>query len=124
MYQNAAGSIIKRYLEVLDDLERALKNRPQDGEGAAWAEGIELIYRKLPGAAGGRRRDSRCRPKASFSTRTCTRRSRRKQTRSWRAARLSKSCKQGYLLGDRVLRPAAGAGSTLDCNCHTCMEEH
>ena len=47
VYQTAAGAIIKRYLGVLDDLERALKNRPQDGEGAAWAEGIELIYRKL-----------------------------------------------------------------------------
>ena len=47
VYQTAAGAIIKRYLGVLDDLERALKNRPQDGEGTAWAEGIELIYRKL-----------------------------------------------------------------------------
>lgn len=47
VYQTAAGAIIKRYLGVLDDLERALKNRPQEGEGAAWAEGIELIYRKL-----------------------------------------------------------------------------
>lgn len=42
-----AGSIVKRYLEVADDLERALKNRPQEGEGAVWAGGIELIYRKL-----------------------------------------------------------------------------
>jgi molecular chaperone GrpE len=47
VYQTAAGAIIKRYLGVLDDLERALKNRPQDGEGASWAQGIELIYRKL-----------------------------------------------------------------------------
>ena len=47
IHQNAAGSIIRRYLEILDDLERALKNRPQSGDGAVWAEGIELIYRKL-----------------------------------------------------------------------------
>ena len=46
-YQNASANIFKRYLDVLDDLERALKNRPTDGEGAAWAEGVELIYRKL-----------------------------------------------------------------------------
>ncbi|MCU0484966.1 MAG: nucleotide exchange factor GrpE [Anaerolineales bacterium] len=45
--QAAAGNIIKRYLDVVDDLDRALKNRPQDGEGARWADGIELIYRKL-----------------------------------------------------------------------------
>jgi molecular chaperone GrpE len=47
VYQNAAGSIIKRYLDVLDDLDRALRNRPESGEGAAWAAGIDLIYRKL-----------------------------------------------------------------------------
>jgi len=43
-YQNAAGSIIKRYLPVLDDMERALAARP---DGLAWVDGIELIYRKL-----------------------------------------------------------------------------
>jgi molecular chaperone GrpE len=32
---------------VLDDLDRALKNRPQDTDGAGWAEGIELVYRKF-----------------------------------------------------------------------------
>lgn len=47
VYQNAASNILKRYLDVLDDLERALKNRPQEGDGATWAAGIELIYRKF-----------------------------------------------------------------------------
>ncbi|MBT3390031.1 MAG: nucleotide exchange factor GrpE [Chloroflexi bacterium] len=46
-YKNAAGGVIKRFLPVMDDMERALKNRPAEGEGADWAEGIELIYRKL-----------------------------------------------------------------------------
>jgi molecular chaperone GrpE len=43
-YQNAVGNIIKRYLPILDDLERALAHRPAD---QPWADGIELIYRKL-----------------------------------------------------------------------------
>ncbi len=43
-YQYAIGSIIKRYLPVMDDLERALATRPQD---LPWAEGVDLIYRKL-----------------------------------------------------------------------------
>jgi molecular chaperone GrpE len=43
-YQTAVGSIIKRYLPVLDDMERALQARPAD---LAWAEGVELICRKL-----------------------------------------------------------------------------
>ena len=41
------GEIIKKYLVILDDLELALKNKPRDGDGAAWAEGITLIARKL-----------------------------------------------------------------------------
>ncbi|NPV76373.1 MAG: nucleotide exchange factor GrpE [Anaerolineae bacterium] len=45
--QTISGNIIKKYLVILDDLERALKHRPSDGNGALWAEGIELIYRKL-----------------------------------------------------------------------------
>lgn len=50
LHANTVGSIARRYLEVLDDLERALKNRPQSPEGTSWAEGIELIYRKLMSA--------------------------------------------------------------------------
>lgn len=43
-YQGAVGSIIKRYLPILDDMERAMESRP---EKLAWADGIELICRKL-----------------------------------------------------------------------------
>lgn len=46
-YQNAKGELLKRYLDIADDLLRALNNRPENGEGALWAEGIELVYRKL-----------------------------------------------------------------------------
>ncbi len=44
---NSTGRIVKKYLVILDDLERALKSRPTEGQGAAWADGIELIARKL-----------------------------------------------------------------------------
>jgi len=45
--QNQTADIIKRYLEIVDDLERALQTRPQEGDGATWSEGVELIYRKM-----------------------------------------------------------------------------
>ena len=45
--ENISGEILKKYLAVLDDLERAMKVRPTQGESAAWADGIELVYRKL-----------------------------------------------------------------------------
>src|SRR5512135_1120625 len=38
------GELLKRVLPILDDLDRALQNRPDDD---AWATGIELIARKL-----------------------------------------------------------------------------
>ena len=46
VYQNALVTILKKYLVILDDLERALKACPTEGEGAVWAEGITLIHRK------------------------------------------------------------------------------
>jgi molecular chaperone GrpE len=43
-YVSMKGDIIKKVLPVLDDLERALQNRPAEN---SWANGIELIARKL-----------------------------------------------------------------------------
>jgi molecular chaperone GrpE len=45
MYSTMKGDIIKKILPVLDDLERALQNRPSDS--GAWISGIELIQKKL-----------------------------------------------------------------------------
>lgn len=44
MYANMKGDIIKKVLPALDDLERAMQNRPADD---AWANGIELVVRKF-----------------------------------------------------------------------------
>ena len=41
---NMKGDILQKVLPVLDDLERALQNRPADD---AWAGGVELIARKF-----------------------------------------------------------------------------
>lgn len=45
MYVSMKGDIIKKVLPILDDLERALQNRPYDS--GAWVNGIELIQKKL-----------------------------------------------------------------------------
>jgi molecular chaperone GrpE len=45
--KDAIGRVVKNYLPVVDDLERALKDKPGNGDFATWAAGIELIYRKL-----------------------------------------------------------------------------
>ena len=47
MYAQTAASLLARTLPVVDDLERALRDRPADNDASPWADGIERIYRKL-----------------------------------------------------------------------------
>ncbi len=46
-YQDALTSVVKIFLSAADDLERALKNKPQTNEIENWISGIELIHQKL-----------------------------------------------------------------------------
>ena len=39
------SDVLEKFIPVLDDLELAYAHRPEDGEAAAWSEGIELIIR-------------------------------------------------------------------------------
>jgi len=50
MRSNMKGDIVKKILPMLDDLERALQNRPAD---EPWTDGIELIVRKFQTVLGG-----------------------------------------------------------------------
>ncbi len=105
VHQNAAGNIIKRYLDILDDLDRALKNRPQSGEGAVWAEGIELIYRKFLAVlesegvkvidAAGKAFDPNLHEAIS-----------QEDSPEHESGTVIDVLHQGYALGERVLRPA------------------
>jgi molecular chaperone GrpE len=104
-YQNAIGMVVKRYLPVLDDLERALNNRPKDSEGAAWASGIELIYRKLATAieaegvmvmdAEGQMFDPNFHEAIS-----------QEPNSEFESGQIIDVLQKGYLIGDRVIRPA------------------
>ncbi len=105
VYQVAVGSILKRYLDVVDDLERALKNRPQEGEGAAWAEGIELVYRKMLALleseglkqmdAAGQAFDPNFHEAIS-----------QEPSPDHESGQVIEVVKHGYMLGERVIRPA------------------
>lgn len=44
MWEQASSEAVKKLLPVLDDLERAIANRQA---GDAWADGIEMVYRKF-----------------------------------------------------------------------------
>lgn len=105
VYQNAAGNVIKRFLDILDDLERALKNCPTSGEGAEWAAGIDLIYRKFltaleaegvkPMEAEGQVFDPNIHE--AISHEDCN---------DVDSGQVIEVVKQGYRMGDHVLRPA------------------
>lgn len=104
-YQNASANVIRRFLEVIDDLELALKNRPKEGDGAGWSEGVELIYRKLcmileaEGMtvieAEGQFFDPNLHEAITYE-----------KYPGLESGQIIAVVKQGYRLGDRVLRPA------------------
>lgn len=103
--QNTVGSVVKRYLPILDDLERALNNRPKDGEGAVWANGIELIYRKFLMSleadgvksmqAEGQMFDPNLHEAIS-----------QEPSQEHDSGQIIEVLQKGYLIGERVLRPA------------------
>jgi molecular chaperone GrpE len=45
--KDAVGKVAKKYLPILDDLERALKEKPTSEAHETWINGIDLIYRKF-----------------------------------------------------------------------------
>lgn len=104
-YQVAAGNIVRRFLDVLDDLERALKNRPQNGDGAVWAEGIELIYRKLLTMLEG----EGVKPmeiENDFFDPNLHEAVVSEENSEYESGQIIEVIRQGYTLGDRIIRPA------------------
>lgn len=101
-YQTAVGNIIKRYLPVLDDLERALAARPQD---LAWADGIELIYRKLQSilqSEGIKRIDA----EGQMFDPNFHEAIGEEHADGAKSGEVIAVVRNGYMLGDKVLRPA------------------
>lgn len=96
------GDLLKKVLPVLDDLERALQNRPAND---AWSGGVELIQRKLQGileAEGLRRIDA---VGAQFDPSFHEAIS-QEPVQDAESGQVIEVLRQGYTLGDRVIRPA------------------
>ncbi len=104
--QNAFGSAIRRYLDIADDLARALnKNRPTEGDGAIWAEGIDLIYRKLIAAFeadGVKMIDTECK----FFDPNMHEAISHEDNPEHESGQIIEVVQPGYTLGERVIRPA------------------
>jgi molecular chaperone GrpE len=101
-YQTAVGSILKRYLPVVDDLERALASRP---EGLAWADGIDLILRKLQSileAEGLKRIDA----EGQMFDPNIHEAISQEVSENHESGQIISVVRNGYMLGEKVLRPA------------------
>lgn len=105
LQQDLTGQVLKKYLVVVDDLARALKARPISGEGAAWSEGVELIFRKMhmileaegvkPIPSDGGMFDPSLHEAISHE-----------DSPDHESGQIIEVVQQGYLIGDRILRPA------------------
>lgn len=105
LHQNLTGQIIKKYLVILDDLERALKSRPAQGDGAVWSQGVELISRKLATILDGEGLKPIEATEAMFDPllhEAIT----HEDSPDHQSGQIIEVVQQGYMLGDRVLRPA------------------
>ncbi len=97
------GDIIKKFLPVLDDLDRALQNRPE--EAGSWMDGIELIHKKLQSIlesegmtlikAEGQLFDPNFHEAISHEP-----------SESVESGHVIAVVQNGYMLGERVIRPA------------------
>jgi molecular chaperone GrpE len=100
-----ASEILAKYLDILDDLELALTNRPSDDEAKAWADGIELIHLKLKAIleaegvetiiAEGDTFDPNFHEAITYE-----------ENEDHQDGQVIEVVQKGYKLGDRVLRPA------------------
>lgn len=99
------GNIIKKYLVIVDDLDRALKNPPSDSEGAKWAEGIEMIYRKLQTILENENVKSIPAEAEMFDPNIHEAIS-HEDSSDHTSGQVIEVLQQGYMIGDRVLRPA------------------
>ena len=101
-YLSMKGDIIKKVLPVLDDMERALANRP---EGDSWANGLELIARKFQNildAEGVKRIEATGQSfDPNFHEAISS-----EPNEDVESGHVIEVVQNGYMLGERVIRPA------------------
>lgn len=107
--QNAAGRLISRYLDVLDDFDRAMADPLGEGASAEvivkWTTGIALIYRKfqkLLDEENVTRIVAEGQPFDPIQHEAVT----HEDSAEHESGQVIAVLRQGYKIGDRVIRPA------------------
>jgi len=105
IHQSARGVVIKLYLDIADDLERALQEKPGDGDGEAWADGIEIIFQKLR-----TRLESEgikpMNPLGEEFDPNIHEALMKEESDEYESGQIIEVMQEGYWIGDKVLRPA------------------
>ncbi len=105
LHQVISANILKKFLAVLDDMELAVKNRPQAANDLNWWEGVELISRKLQGileAEGVKRIPA----EGEFFDPNWHEAISHEENPDFESGKVIEVIKQGYTIGDRIIRPA------------------
>jgi molecular chaperone GrpE len=101
-YLSMKADIIKKMLPILDDMQRALANRP---EGDSWANGMELIVRKFQNildVEGVKRIEAAGQPfDPNFHEAISS-----EPNEDVESGHVIEVVENGYMLGERVIRPA------------------
>jgi len=97
--------IIKKYLDVKDDLDRALKKMPETIKDEPWVSGIELINQKLSNLLNGEGIETIPTEGLAFDP-TMHEAISNEENNEVESGFIIEVVQQGYQLGNRVIRPA------------------
>ncbi len=103
--QNNKIEVIKKYLAVHDDFERALKVIPTESKQESWFEGLNLIYQKLNNILDGEGIAPIPAENGAFNPQLHEAIS-HEENEEFESGQIIEVIQQGYTIGERVIRPA------------------
>ena len=103
--QNSKFDILKKYLDIHDDLELAIKNMPGHVKTDTWINGIMLIYQKLGNLLDGEGLQPISAEDCAFDP-TLHEAISSEEHEGFESGKIIEVVQKGYTIGDRVIRPA------------------
>jgi len=103
--ENIRIDVLRKYLDVHDDLELAIKNMPPGVRNDSWSGGIELIYQKLHNLLTGEGIQPIPAENAAFDPDLHEAIS-HEENDGVESGHVIEVVQKGYAIGDRVIRPA------------------
>jgi molecular chaperone GrpE len=103
--QNSKLAILRKYLDIHDDLELAIKNMPDHVKSDAWINGIMLIYQKLGNLLNNEGMQPIPTENGTFDPAFHEAIS-SEEVEGFESGKIIEVVQKGYMIGDRVIRPA------------------